>query len=46
MWNEIGLIIKVFNNSKLLSADVTGAYNPNFSSVYEKNNEPIRKNFC
>ena len=39
MGNEIGLINKVFNNSKLLSADVTGAYNPNFSSVYEKNNE-------
>ena len=37
--NQAGLIDKVFNNSKLLSADVTGAYNPNFSSVYEKNNE-------
>ncbi|MBR2587633.1 MAG: aminopeptidase [Bacilli bacterium] len=30
---------KIFNNTKLLSADVTGAYNPNHPEIYEKNNE-------
>ena len=37
--NNAGLIGKVYNNSKLLSADVTGAFNPNFQDIYEKNNE-------
>ena len=29
---------RVLNNSKMLSSDVTAAYDPNFPSVYEKNN--------
>ncbi len=37
--NKAGLMDKIFNNSKVLSADVTGAYNPNFQNIYEKNNE-------
>ena len=37
--NKPGLIDKVFCNSRMLSADVTGAYEPNFPSVFEKNNE-------
>ncbi len=37
--NKVGLLDKIFNNSKVLSADVTGAYNPNFQGIYEKNNE-------
>ena len=37
--NKVGLRRKVFNKSRLLSADVTGAYNPNFPDIYEKNNE-------
>lgn len=30
---------KIYNNAKVLSADVTGAYNPNYPDIYEKNNE-------
>lgn len=37
--NTPGMLEKVFCNSKMLSADVTGAYEPNFPSVFEKNNE-------
>ncbi|MBR3229414.1 MAG: aminopeptidase [Bacilli bacterium] len=37
--NKIGLRRKIFNKSKVLSADVTGAYNPNYPDIYEKNNE-------
>ena len=37
--NKVGLKQTIFNHSKLLSADVTGAYNPTFSELYEKNNE-------
>lgn len=37
--NKIGLRRKIFNKSRLLSADVTGAYNPNYPDIYEKNNE-------
>lgn len=37
--NEKGTLNKVFNHTKLLSADVTGAYNPNYPEIYEKNNE-------
>lgn len=37
--NTPGMKNKVFCNSRLLSADVTGAYEPNFPSVFEKNNE-------
>ena len=36
---NIELRDKIFNNSRMLSADVTGAYNPNFSDIYEKHNE-------
>ena len=37
--NKVGLINEVFSKSRLLSADVTGAYNPNYPDLYEKNNE-------
>ena len=37
--NKIGLRRKIFNKSRILSADVTGAYNPNYPEIYEKNNE-------
>ena len=37
--NEPSTINKVFNHTRLLSADVTGAYNPNYPEIYEKNNE-------
>ena len=37
--NKIGLRRKIFNKSRVLSADVTGAYNPNYQDIYEKNNE-------
>ena len=37
--NKVGLRRKVFSKSKSLSADVTGAYNPNYPDIYEKNNE-------
>lgn len=37
--NKAGLLDEIFNKTKVLSADVTGAYNPNFESIYEKNNE-------
>lgn len=37
--NKPGYINKIFNHTKLLSADVTGAYNPNYPEIYEKNNE-------
>ena len=30
---------KIYNISKVLSADVTGAYNPNYKDIYEKSNE-------
>ncbi len=37
--NEPSSLNKAFNHTKLLSADVTGAYNPNYPEIYEKNNE-------
>ena len=37
--NTIGKLEEIFNNTRVLSADVTGAYNPNFPNIYEKNNE-------
>ena len=37
--NKPGLLDEIFQNTKVLSADVTGAYNPNYPSTYEKNNE-------
>ena len=37
--DEGNTLNRVFNHSKLLSADVTGAYNPNYPDIYEKNNE-------
>jgi len=37
--NDSSLLNKVFNNTRLLSADVTGAFNPNYPEIYEKNNE-------
>lgn len=32
-------LLEVFSTSKMLSADVTGAFEPNFQDVFEKNNE-------
>ena len=37
--NKPGLLDEIFQNTKVLSADVTGAYNPNYPNIYEKNNE-------
>lgn len=37
--NKAGMLNKIYNKTKLLSADVTGAYNPNYPEIYEKNNE-------
>ena len=37
--NKPGLLDKCLKNSKILSADVTAGYNPNFPSIYEENNE-------
>jgi len=37
--NKFGMLEKVLCNSRMLSADVTGAYEPNFSTYFEKNNE-------
>ena len=37
--NDPSLLNKVFNHTRLLSADVTGAFNPNYPEIYEKNNE-------
>ena len=37
--NKAGLLDKCLKNSKILSADVTAGYNPNFPSIYEENNE-------
>ncbi len=36
--NFIGGALKSYMNSKMLSADVNGAYDPNFDDVFEKNN--------
>lgn len=37
--NYPGALTKVFNKTKVLSADVTGAFDPTYANVYEKNNE-------
>lgn len=37
--NKPGLIDSCLKSSRVLSADVTAGYNPNFPSIYEKNNE-------
>ena len=37
--NRPGLLDEIFSSSRVLSADVTAGYNPNFPSIYEKNNE-------
>ena len=37
--NKPGLLDEALKSSKILSADVTAGYNPNFPSIYEKNNE-------
>ena len=37
--NKPGLLDITLKSSKVLSADVTAGYNPNFPSIYEKNNE-------
>ena len=36
--NSVSLMGKVYSNSKMLSADVDGAFDPIYPSVYEKNN--------
>ena len=37
--NKPGLLDSCLKSSRVLSADVTAGYNPNFPSIYEKNNE-------
>ena len=37
--NKPGLLDEIFQSTRVLSADVTGAYNPNYPNTYEKNNE-------
>ena len=37
--NEPNLLHKIFKRTHLLSADVTGAFNPNYPDIYEKNND-------
>ncbi len=37
--NKPGLLDTCLKSSRVLSADVTAGYNPNFQSIYEKNNE-------
>lgn len=37
--NKPGLLDEIFQSTRVLSADVTGGYNPNYPSTYEKNNE-------
>ena len=37
--NKPGLLDKCLKSSRILSADVTAGYNPNFPNIYEKNNE-------
>lgn len=37
--NKPGMLERIFCNSKMLSADVTGAYEPNFPTEFEKRNE-------
>lgn len=37
--NKPGLLDTCLKSSRVLSADVTAGYNPNFPSIYEKNNE-------
>ncbi len=37
--NKPGLLDSCLKSSRVLSADVTAGYNPNFPNIYEKNNE-------
>ena len=37
--NKPGLLDEIFQSTRVLSADVTGGYNPNYPNTYEKNNE-------
>lgn len=37
--NRPGLLDEIFQSTRVLSADVTAGYNPNFPNTYEKNNE-------
>ena len=37
--NKAGLLDTCLKSSRVLSADVTGGYNPNYQDTYEKNNE-------
>ena len=36
--NKVGALGRTFANSKVISADVDGAYDPNYPSAFEKNN--------
>ena len=37
--NKPGLLDEIFQKTRVLSADVTAGYNPNYPEIYEKNNE-------
>ena len=37
--NKPGLLDEIFQSTRVLSADVTAGYNPNYPDIYEKNNE-------
>ena len=37
--NKPGLLDEIFQKTRVLSADVTAGYNPNYPDIYEKNNE-------
>ncbi len=37
--NKPGIIDEIYESTRVLSADVTGGYNPNYPDTYEKNNE-------
>jgi len=47
--NFIGGLLKAYSNSRMLSADVNGAYDPNFEDAFEKTNAGYMGkgiNFC
>ncbi len=41
MINNPYVLSKIFNKSKMISADVDAAYDPNYDNVYEKNNSAM-----
>ena len=37
--NKPGLLDEIFQKTRVLSADVTAGYNPNYPEIYDKNND-------